>query len=68
MINRKRVANIIKAFRDRNAGHSANQRRGTDEAPRGGPRGGRGARQRGGMFSLLAGIFVQESSVSRGSR
>ncbi|KAK9779497.1 putative Hyaluronan/mRNA-binding protein domain-containing protein [Seiridium cardinale] len=36
------------AFRDRTAGHSANQRRPTDEAARGGPRGGRGARQRGG--------------------
>ncbi|KAH6654552.1 hypothetical protein BKA67DRAFT_517527, partial [Truncatella angustata] len=36
------------AFRDRNAGHSANQRRTTEEASRGGPRGGRGARQRGG--------------------
>ncbi|KAI0441734.1 hypothetical protein F4803DRAFT_408224 [Xylaria telfairii] len=37
------------AFRDRNAGHSANQRRPTDdEAPRGSHRGGRGARERGG--------------------
>ncbi|KAK8020332.1 hypothetical protein PG990_005470 [Apiospora arundinis] len=36
------------AFRDKNAGSSSNQRRGTDEAARGGPRGGRGARERGG--------------------
>ncbi|KAK7923067.1 hypothetical protein PG985_007138 [Apiospora marii] len=36
------------AFRDKNAGHSNNQRRGTEEAARGGPRGGRGARERGG--------------------
>ncbi|KAI1818763.1 hypothetical protein GGS20DRAFT_581155 [Poronia punctata] len=36
------------AFRDRNAGSSANHRKSTDEAPRGGPRGGRGARERGG--------------------
>ncbi|KAK8089983.1 hypothetical protein PG997_004944 [Apiospora hydei] len=36
------------AFRDKNAGSSSNQRRGTDEATRGGPRGGRGARERGG--------------------
>ncbi|KAI0186963.1 hypothetical protein EV127DRAFT_437526 [Xylaria flabelliformis] len=36
------------AFRDRNAGHSANQRKPTDEVSRGGQRGGRGARERGG--------------------
>ncbi|KAI0527750.1 hypothetical protein F5B22DRAFT_582170 [Xylaria bambusicola] len=36
------------AFRDRNAGHSANQRKPTDEVPRGSQRGGRGARERGG--------------------
>ncbi|KAI1362766.1 hypothetical protein F5Y08DRAFT_259998 [Xylaria arbuscula] len=36
------------AFRDRGAGHSANQRKPTDEAPRGGRGGGRGARERGG--------------------
>ncbi|KAI1877948.1 hypothetical protein JX265_002318 [Neoarthrinium moseri] len=36
------------AFRDRAAGHSANQRRPTEENSRGGPRGGRGARERGG--------------------
>ncbi|KAI0480226.1 hypothetical protein GGR56DRAFT_625134 [Xylariaceae sp. FL0804] len=36
------------AFRDRNAGSASNQRRATDEAFRGGPRGGRGARGRGG--------------------
>lgn len=36
------------AFRDRNAGSSANQRRATDEVPRGSQRGGRGARERGG--------------------
>lgn len=39
------------AFRDRNAGSGANQRRPTDEAPRGGARGGRGARDRGGPGS-----------------
>ncbi|KAI1321273.1 hypothetical protein F5Y16DRAFT_405291 [Xylariaceae sp. FL0255] len=36
------------AFRDRNAGTANNHRKTTDEAPRGGPRGGRGARDRGG--------------------
>lgn len=36
------------AFRDRDAGSSANQRRATDEVPRGSQRGGRGARERGG--------------------
>ncbi|KAI1347641.1 hypothetical protein F5Y01DRAFT_318514 [Xylaria sp. FL0043] len=36
------------AFRDRNAGSSANQRKPTDEVPRGSQRGGRGARERGG--------------------
>ncbi|KAI0128901.1 hypothetical protein BJ170DRAFT_351319 [Xylariales sp. AK1849] len=36
------------AFRDKNAGHGANQRRTTEEPARGGPRGGRGARDRGG--------------------
>ncbi|KAI1096365.1 hypothetical protein F5B19DRAFT_436112 [Rostrohypoxylon terebratum] len=36
------------AYRDRNAGSSNNSRRPTDEAPRGGPRGGREARVRGG--------------------
>lgn len=36
------------AFRDRNAGSASNQRKPTDDAPRGGPRGGRGARERGG--------------------
>ncbi|KAI1078345.1 hypothetical protein F5B20DRAFT_582271 [Whalleya microplaca] len=36
------------AFRDRNAGSTANHRKSTDEAPRGGSRGGRGARDRGG--------------------
>ncbi|KAH7038197.1 uncharacterized protein B0I36DRAFT_359791 [Microdochium trichocladiopsis] len=39
------------AFRDRNAGSGANQRRPTDEATRGGARGGRGARDRGGPGS-----------------
>ncbi|KAI8963961.1 hypothetical protein F5Y11DRAFT_346030 [Daldinia sp. FL1419] len=36
------------AFRDRNAGTANNHRKPTDEAPRGGPRGGRDARVRGG--------------------
>ncbi|KAI1417520.1 hypothetical protein F5Y13DRAFT_151192 [Hypoxylon sp. FL1857] len=36
------------AFRDRNAGSASNHRKPTDEAPRGGPRGGREARGRGG--------------------
>ncbi|RYC55849.1 hypothetical protein CHU98_g10361, partial [Xylaria longipes] len=37
------------AFRDRNAGHNANQRKPTDEeVSRGSQRGGRGARERGG--------------------
>ncbi|GAW23045.1 hypothetical protein ANO14919_125930 [Xylariales sp. No.14919] len=36
------------AFRDRNAGSNANQRKSTDEVPRGSQRGGRGARERGG--------------------
>ncbi|KAI0131623.1 hypothetical protein F4776DRAFT_627027 [Hypoxylon sp. NC0597] len=36
------------AFRDRNAGSASNHRKPTDEAPRGGPRGGREARVRGG--------------------
>ncbi|KAI1434352.1 hypothetical protein GGR50DRAFT_695152 [Xylaria sp. CBS 124048] len=36
------------AFRDRNAGSAANHRKPTDEAPRDGHRGGRGARERGG--------------------
>ncbi|KAI5924897.1 hypothetical protein F4810DRAFT_661885 [Camillea tinctor] len=36
------------AFRDRNAGSANNHRKPTDEAARGGPRGGRGARERGG--------------------
>ncbi|KAI1777592.1 hypothetical protein F4818DRAFT_407199 [Hypoxylon cercidicola] len=36
------------AFRDRNAGSASNHRKSTDEAPRGGPRGGRDARGRGG--------------------
>ncbi|KAI1311967.1 hypothetical protein F5Y03DRAFT_390935 [Xylaria venustula] len=36
------------AFRDRNAGSNANQRKPTDEVPRGSQRGGRGARERGG--------------------
>jgi len=39
------------AFRDRNAGSGANQRRTIDEAARGGARGGRGARDRGGPGS-----------------
>ncbi|KAI2463691.1 hypothetical protein F4781DRAFT_415815 [Annulohypoxylon bovei var. microspora] len=36
------------AFRDRNAGAASNYRKSTDEAPRGGSRGGRDARVRGG--------------------
>jgi plasminogen activator inhibitor 1 RNA-binding protein len=36
------------AFRDRAAGSNRNQQRSTDEAPRDGPRGGAGARVRGG--------------------
>ncbi|KAI8627381.1 hypothetical protein F5Y19DRAFT_177409 [Xylariaceae sp. FL1651] len=36
------------AFRDRNAGTASNHRKSTDEASRGGPRGGRGSRERGG--------------------
>ncbi|KKY38841.1 putative elicitor protein [Diaporthe ampelina] len=36
------------AFRDGGAGSGANRRKPTDEAPRGGARGGRGARGRGG--------------------
>ncbi|PTB75749.1 hypothetical protein M440DRAFT_1439421 [Trichoderma longibrachiatum ATCC 18648] len=36
------------AFRDRGAGRERNQTRPTDEAPRDGPRGGQGARVRGG--------------------
>lgn len=36
------------AFRDRGAGSNRNQQRSTDEAPRDGPRGGYGARVRGG--------------------
>lgn len=36
------------AFRDRNAGHDRNRSKPTDEGPRGGARGGYGARVRGG--------------------
>ncbi|EOO04105.1 putative elicitor protein [Phaeoacremonium minimum UCRPA7] len=36
------------AFRDRQAGSDRNRGKSTDDAPRGGPRGGRGARGRGG--------------------
>ncbi|KAH9898952.1 hypothetical protein F4778DRAFT_741700 [Xylariomycetidae sp. FL2044] len=36
------------AYRDHNASSAANHRKPTDEAPRGGARGGRGARDRGG--------------------
>ncbi|KAI0481858.1 hypothetical protein F4859DRAFT_437260 [Xylaria cf. heliscus] len=44
-----KFAFVSSAFRDRNAGHNANQRRPTDEeSPRGTHRGGRGARERGG--------------------
>lgn len=41
------------AFRDGGAGSSANRKKPTDEAPRGGARGGRGARGRGGESPLL---------------
>lgn len=37
------------AFRDRGAGSTRNQGRSTDEVQRDGPRGGAGARVRGGM-------------------
>lgn len=36
-------------FRDRRVGNAANRGRPTDEVPRGGARGGRGARGRGGQ-------------------
>lgn len=36
------------AFRDRGAGSDRNHARSTEEPPRGGPRGGYGARGRGG--------------------
>lgn len=38
------------AFRDGGVGSGANRRKTTDEAPRGGARGGRGARARGGKM------------------
>ena len=47
------MTNITRpAFRDRGAGSRSNQQKSTDEAPRDGPRGGYGARVRGGMFNL----------------
>lgn len=42
---------ICIAFRDGGVGPGANRRRPTDDAPRGGSRGGRGARARGGEIA-----------------
>jgi hypothetical protein len=49
-----RAANLLKAFRDRGAGSDRNAARSTEEGARGGPRGGAGARVRGGELLLSA--------------
>lgn len=57
------VDNRDTAFRDGGVGSGANRRKPTDEAPRGGSRGGRGARGRGGEFSLSGSVYPYSTIV-----